>query len=496
MKRVLAWFTVQRLVTAILFVAIFAMAVREPVDTDTWWHLLAGRVSVERGEILRSDLFSHTRYGAPWTAYAWLSEVLLFTIFDRFSYAGLALWIAAMVAGTAAFVYKQMEGDPFSRAFVLVLGMTATALTWTARPHMTSFFFTAVVGYVLYLFKWRGINRLWVLPPLFVVWVNLHAGYTLGFMVMVAFVGGEVLNRLLARALPGSDPTVSWRGIGWVVLVGMVCALALLINPNTTQMWTYYLETVRIGALQDFIQEWQSPDFHPLFTQPFIWLLLATVGAMGLSGRRVDGTDLALVALFTYAALLAVRNIAPFALVATPVLSRHVTAVMERVGWAARLRRPPRSSAGMGALNLALLGLVAVAALAVIQPPLRAEANEAAAREALPVDAAGWILEHRPAGELFNPYNWGGYLAWRLWPEYGVFVDGRTDLYGDEVLGEYVTVQLARPGFEDVLEGYSVNLVLTYPDDALSAQLRCVGGWREVYRDEVAVVFVRGAGDG
>ena len=90
-KRPLQWLTVRRLAVAILFISLFAMAVRPPIDSDTWWHLLAGRVTLERGEILQHDLFSHTRYGAPWTAYAWLSQIFLFLLFDHLSYAGLPL---------------------------------------------------------------------------------------------------------------------------------------------------------------------------------------------------------------------------------------------------------------------------------------------------------------------------------------------------------------------------------------------------------------------
>jgi hypothetical protein len=92
---------------------------------------------------------------------------------------------------------------------------------------------------------------------------------------------------------------------------------------------------------------------------------------------------------------------------------------------------------------------------------------------------------------MFNPYNWGGYLTWILYPDYRVFVDGRTDLYGDVFLRQYLNVQLGRPGFEDVLAKYGVNFVLTYPDDRLSDRLSCVGGWEEVYEDEVAVIWMR-----
>jgi len=493
MRRFVFWLDTRRLVVAILFLALFAMAIRAPVDTDTWWHLRAGREVLERGHILRTDPFSHTRYGSPWTAYTWLSEVILYWLFHHFSYAGLGVLIGVVVAVAFAFVYLQMEGGPFIRAFIIVLAAATSAVTWIARPHLASFLLTAFLSYLLYLFKWRRVNRLWLLPPLFVLWVNLHAGYALGFMVLLAFVIGEALNHLLASVCPSDGPIVSWRGIGMVVAIALLSFLLLAVHPNTTKMWTYYLETVRIGALQDFIQEWQSPDFHPLYAQPFIWLLLATLAAVGLSGRRVDGTDLALVAMFAYASLLAGRNFGPFALLAAPVLSRHAAPLLARCGWPGRPRpRPtPRSRLLFGALNLGLLLTVVALAVAKIWTPLSPAFNRQQERKSLPVDAVAWIREHHPPGEIFNPYNWGGYLIWSLYPDYRVFVDGRTDLYGDAFLREYLSVQLGRPGFEETLDEHGVNLVLTYPDDALSNQLACIGGWEEVYRDQVAVVWVR-----
>jgi len=260
-------------------------------------------------------------------------------------------------------------------------------------------------------------------------------------------------------------------------------------------MWTYYLETVRIGVLQDFIQEWRSPDFHPLYTQPFLWLLLATLAAMGLSDRRADGTDLALVGGFAYAALLARRNFGPFALVAAPVLSRHVTAILSRWSEAARERGwlgTPRHrvlTPTLGAVNWGLLALVVALAVVKVYTPLRQAFNEELEQERLPAGAVEWIQAQRPEGKMFNHYNWGGYLIWRLWPEYQVFVDGRTDLYGDEILRDYIEIQAASPRATSLLNKYNVSFVLTEPDDALSRQLYCQGGWTLVYRDEVAVVW-------
>jgi len=482
---------VRRTTTILLFLLIFGLAVRVPLDTDTWWHLRSGRVMLEEGRILQTDLFSHTRYGSRWINHSWLSQIILTWLFERFGHAGLGVWVCTMVTATFVLIYLQMAGDPYSRAFVLVLAAATSAAIWTPRPQLFSFLLTGVVTYLLHLFKRRGVNRLWLLPPLFVLWVNLHAGYALGFMVLAAFVAGEVFDLLLARWLPPQGRLVGWRGLGWVVGMAVLSALLLVVNPNTTRMWTYYLDTVRIQSLRTYIQEWRSPDFHLLFLHPFIWLLLATLGTMGLSGRRVDGTDLALVALFVYATLLAVRNVGPFTLVAAPALSRHLTPILDRFGWTARLRRPQRTSPLRVGLHLVLLlavaAVVGVRAFTVFRPAT----VERAIQVNFPAEAVDWILEHRPAGEMFNPYNWGGYLIWSLWPDYRVFVDGRTDLYGDAFLEAYRKVTAARPEAEEILERHHINLILIESDSPLITYLSCTGRWEEVYRDEMAVVLVR-----
>jgi hypothetical protein len=496
-QRLLLWLDTRRLAVAILFVGLFAMAVRAPADTDTWWHLQAGRVTVESGRSLQTDLFSHTREGSPWVNASWLTQPMLYWLFHSFSYAGLGLWVGVVVTATFAFVYLQMEGDPFTRAFIIILAAATSAVVWIARPHLVSFLLTAVLGYVLYLLKWRGRNRLWLVPPLFVLWVNLHPGYVLGFMVLMAFVAGEVLNHLLRPVLPSEDPVVGWREIGIVVGVAVLSALLLLVNPNTTRMWWYYLDTVGIRSLRDFIQEWQSPDFHPLYAQPFIWLLLGTLAAMGLSGRRADGTDLAMVGGFAYAALLAGRNLGPFALVAAPVLSRHASAMLRRCqpalrrGWLGRPQRrlPLRPRAILGAVNLWLVVVVVALAVVKVLTPLSTGYNEEVQRDSLPVDAAEWIETHRPGGKMFNHYNWGGYLAWRLWPEYLVFVDGRTDLFGDEVLADYAAIQGAGPSAISLLHEYDVSFVLTAKGSALSTLLQCQDEWTRTYEDDLAVIW-------
>ena len=334
--------TTRRLVVAILFVLLFAMAVRIPLDTDTWWHLRAGERILSDG-ILTTDPFSLTRAGQPWIDHGWGAQLVMVLFTRLFGVeAGLAYYTAFLATAALIFVYLACEGNPYVRAFVIVLAAAAAAVFWSARPQMFTFLLSAVLLFVLHLLKWRKIDRLWLIPVLMVVWVNMHGGFSIGFILLGGFVAGEILGRLFDRHNPN---VITWPQIGKVLLVTAVAALALVLNPNTTQMWTYPFRTFGIGVLQQFIQEWASPDFHLRETWPFIALLLGLLAAVGLSGRRLDLTDLVLVSGTTFMALYAGRNIATFALVAAPVLSRHVSALLDAHGMRLGPARRPRGAA-------------------------------------------------------------------------------------------------------------------------------------------------------
>ena len=483
--------TLDRLLTAIVFVAIFTMAVRAPVDTDTWWHLQSGRWIVAERSIPTTDPFSHTRYGQPWN-YPWLSQIALFLTYDKLGYAGLALLVAGLATLAFVFVWRQCwETDRWLRAFVLIIAAATSGVIWAARPQMFSLALAAAFALVLARLRKGDRNTVWLLPALMVVWVNLHGGFAIGLILIVATLVGEIGNQLL------KNPGLAWRDIGRLGLVLGLCLLVVPINPNGFQMMTYPFRTVGIGVLQDFIAEWRSPDFHQLHFHPFIWMILATMTALGLSDRRADFTDLTLVALFTYMSLLAARNIALLALVAAPVIVRHGTDALW--AWRQRLDRPVRTQPAREdsariVLNWVLVALVVTAAATTIAQQLLPNAIEKAKAEILPVEAIKFLQAERPIGPLFNSYNWGGYLIWEL-TEYPVFVDGRTDLYDDEFLTEYLSIVFVQEGWEAKLDNHDVNLVLIEPQSMLGRMLseRALNGqgWSQVYLDEMAAIFVR-----
>jgi hypothetical protein len=504
------WLTLPRLVVALTFLAIFTMAARVSVDTDTWWHLRTGQWIVERGAVPQTDPFSHTRLGAAWRIPGWLVQAPLYLIFETFGYGGLNLFTAAFVTLTFALVYPACTGHPLLRAFTLVLAAAASGIYWSARPQIVSLALAAAFALILHQYRWQRVNRLWLLPLLMVAWANAHGGFAIGFILIGLTLAGQVLAALQGQfffepgplAAQSSSTLRTFRALGGVAAA---CVLAVVLNPAGAEMLSYPFKTVGIGALRDFIQEWQSPNFHAVEAQPFLWLLLATFAVVALSGRKADVTDLALVLGTAYLGFYAGRNMPLLAVVAPPLLTRHAQAVIDAIrarlaptgvgggeallgGGAPAAAEPPAGNLGLNWVLLAVFAAVAALKVATVLP---AVVNERELARFTPQAAVEYIRRERPAGPLFNSYNFGAYLTWALYPDYPVYVDGRTDLYDDAFLREYLRVALGRPGYQAVLDRHGIRLVLVEADSLLGDRLREDPAWRQLYGDDVAAVFGR-----
>ncbi len=481
--------TFRRLIIAITFVSLLAMATRVAVDSDTWWHLRAGAWMVEHGQPLTTEVFSSTFAGRPYDYPAWLSQSAMYLVFAQWGFPGLNLLTAAMVTLAFALVYATCAGGVYLRAFAVILGAAASAVFWSARPQIFSFVLAAAMLYVLELFRRRGVNRLWLLPVIIAVWANTHPGFAIGFILLAVTTAGEALKALLGQG--------SWRAVAWLVGTGLACLVAMLLSPYGADLLLYPFRVISIDVLRDRIQEWQSPNFHLREAQVLIWLWLATAAAVGLSRRSLDLTDLLLFGSLLYLALLAGRNLALFALVAPPVLTRHGQAVLDDLRGryprlVAVLDGQVLTESRLGPLvNWLLLVLVSFAALAKMALPLSPALNTALTQRGLPVAAADFLATAQPAGPLFNPYNWGGYLSWRLYPQYPVYIDGRTDVYDSAFFTEYLRLAAGLPGWTRILEGHGVRLMLVEAGSPLSGMAQQDAGWQQLYADEVAEVYER-----
>src|SRR5574341_402191 len=257
----------------------------------------------------------------------------------------------------------------------------------------------------------------------------------------------------------------------------VLCGIAIVINPNGATLYAYPFQTLSSRAIQTYIQEWQPPDFQTLAVQPFLWFLSATVGALALSRRRLGLTETLLLIGLTYASLRASRQISIWVLVAAPILSALIADIKSL---------PPQTNLAFVAnpsrraqmLNGVVLSVVALAALLRVVSVIMNQPN--AERQAYPAAAVNFIEQKNLGGPIFNRYDWGGYLIWRLYPRERVFIDGRSDLYGlteDFVVQEYLKAYTAAHDWREPLERYRVRLVLVDPQSPLAVRLGDDAEW-------------------
>jgi hypothetical protein len=476
----------------VLLLGLLGMTARPATDPDLWWHLRTGQLIVETGHVPHSDPFSFTRAGHAWVSHEWLSEVVFYELWKHGGAAALIVFSAIIT--TAGFMLLYLRcllygAKQHWAAAATVLGALASAPSWGVRPQMFTFTLASLLLFLLESgSKLEGGNKkdrprlLFWIPPLFLLWLNLHAGFALGLALLFAYGVG-----LIMETATGNTPWQQARPIVLPILLLLLACLALVpLNPSGAQLYRYPFDTLRSPGMRSFIVEWFSPDFHEWLYRPFllVWLLLLT--ALASSRSRPKGRVIVLLLLTSFAALDAVRHIPIFVLVAIPVIAASLSAAS--VSPAASQRRPD-SSRFRPLFNVAAVILIAVFAL--VKWVSLAGSQDAREAEQYPQRAVAFLQASAQPQRIFVYYDWGGYAIWKLYPEYRVFVDGRADLYGDDLLRQFKTALQLRTGWRDVLDSWKVEAVLVPPSCALAQALLLDPNWQVAFTDSKAIILLR-----
>ena len=478
----------RRVFVTILALGLFAMAARGVHDPDVWWHLRAGQEIVTTHHVPRQDSFSYTRYGQPWVAHEWLAEVLFYLIFRATGWTGLMLAFAGVISATFLLLYHQCGGKPYMAGLAVVLGALATIPSWGVRPQILSLLLAAIFLGLLRQAEsgeTRDLRRLWWMPALLVLWVNLHGAFLLGPALIALTLAGLLLGAWL-----GVEDWARARALAWRLGAVLVACVAVIpLNPNGLELYRYPFQTLQARTIVDYIVEWASPNFHLVDFKPFLGLLLLTWAVVALSRKRLRPTQLVLLLATAYGGLSSARHIPIFALVAVPILAAGLDELAERRQWfrAGEEKPVPAKLAFNLAIVVVMCGLTAARSYAA------AKDRTAGDRQHFPVAAADFMIsEHLPA-PIFNYYDWGGYFIARMYPQYRVFIDGRTDLYG-KLMDTFSDTVHGHGNWREALERYEVRTVVVPPKTELAGLLRLDPAWKKEFEDKQAVVFVRQAG--
>jgi len=428
-----AWTALPRLALAALAISLSLHQIR---SYDYWWHLLTGALIAETGSVPQVDPYTYTVAGARWIDVHWLYQLGLHGVFELGGHEAVVLAKAALVLAMLGLLggVGRRRGRGFVTAGALGLLLLVACLRIMPRPELVSFVLLAAVVALLERFARRGDCWLYAIVPIQLVWANLHGLFALGVALCALHLLAEGLRPLLKR-----DASLRPQRVRRLAAVTVLAALVSVANPNGLEAALYPLrQLAMIGpaaqrdALGLFSAELAPPfggpgPLVPLHASFFVALAGLSLLAMGLNWRRLEVRDGLTWLAFLVLALGAQRNVAIFGIVAVPVLVRNLNAWLDRhpLGGAGRL------SAAAG-VTLLLAVLAADAARGGFYPRLRIlrEPGLGFMRAMVPIAAADWIEAWRPPGPIAHHMSSGGYLIWRLFPEYPVMSDGRLEVFG------------------------------------------------------------------
>ncbi|NMG43065.1 hypothetical protein GPA22_04890 [Aromatoleum toluvorans] len=451
-------------------------------DPDTYWHIAAGQWILANKAVPHVDPFSHSMPGVPWTAHEWLSEVVLASVQALADWTGLVVLVALLFAGTLAYLLRFLLGrmEPIHALLLTALAAGMLMGHLLARPHVLVWPLLAVWVGTLVDAGERRSDPPWGALILMVLWANLHGSFVLG----LGLSGVLALDAVLSQAAECRRKAA----VRWACFVGLAVFAAMITPSGWWGLW-YPVQVSGMDLALKVISEWRSPDFQKLQTLE-VWLMLVLAAAC--SGRmRLPLLRLILMLGLVHLALKHHRHMSVLGLVSPFLIATPFAAVWHKTKGAMpdaesldRIFSAFALPARRGAIAVAVV-LAAVVIGAVLQTgrfsPAAASSPEAAVDAAIRVGASGPVL---------NSYNFGGYLIYRGIP---VFIDGRADMYGDELLKRYIdAVGLAdTAALEKLLADYRIGWTLLGTGTPAVALLDHLPGWRRVHADGVAVAHVR-----
>lgn len=511
----------------LLLITVFLLALFPVSDFDVWTHLAIGRWIAAHGTLPQKELLTHTLAGQGSGYPSWLFELLLYGIYAISGFNGIILFKALVVATTFGllFLIHRLRGADLHLSFPCLIG-TALLIRFRfhQRPEILVYLFLALYLYLLTRYRLRGGRGLYLIPFLQAIWANLHPSVLVGVIVIALFLVGEAFQgrwerftvkvpeslrsrfsffgdgqRCLAMSVLGREPPAR-RPLLPLVWTLLGAILASWLNPYTLNSLQAPIALVRDPTSNLGFTEMLPISDFPLLLISYLGVAGLALLSFSLNLKRVWLAELGLLLVFLPLPWMAVRSVSFFTLIVAPLIAPNLTqgvlAIRDRRAnrgrySASSFRNPSWLSPALSGGATLLLTLVLFRT--GIADPFRLGGG--VDLHQFPHGAAAFVEREKIPGRMYNAYDIGGYLAWRLYPQYQNFIDGRVS---GRLLLEHGRVLQAVSGWQEVLDDYRVNFILTnccYFDSGdlfpLLGALEAHPGWELVFADENGLVFVR-----
>lgn len=487
-------------------------------DPDLWAHLQYGRSILEGNGLPTVEIYSYTAAGAPFYDHEWLTDYVTAGAFDTFGPAGLTvgkfllLGVMLLFMIDGARVSRDLFAPtrsihPLTFAIVLMLGLAVIGPGATFRAQLFTMTFLALEGALLARAERRAHRerrlrvvswQVAVIPPLVLLWANLHGGFLVGLGMFGLYCGSVALREAI-EWWNGGAALAGVRRVGALALVCVAAILAPLVNPYGIELYTYLARTLDMHGQ---ISEWYPVElFSDHFLRFKLLVALTLVGVAALwPGRGIVASPRSVlpafvwrVVFFSVAAYMAFkhqRHTVLFAIVATPFVVVSVEqlrrAALERRP-TLRPRRPVFACAAAGAAALALFQIGTW-----VRQVDEHGASIQFGRLDYPVDAVEFLKKHGFEGNIAMPFEWGAYAITKMAPDWRVFIDGRFEaVYPPQVIDDYFAFMHGTEGWERLLDAYPTDIVVVQRWREIHPRLFARNDLRYVYSDPASLVFVR-----
>jgi hypothetical protein len=461
------------------------------LDGDTGFHIRAGHFIIDTLSVPRYDIFSFLSPPVPWTDHEWLSDVIMAFSHRVFGLTGVVILFCFLIASIYCLLFKVIrthnDNNMISAIIVILLVIASSQIHFLARPHIFSLLLLVLWYYLLDAYQYDDRNYLYFLPPIMLLWVNLHGAFIIGPLLIGVYLFGNIVLSLT----PGGAEKKRYRQKARSLALTMfACLIISLINPYGYHILLFPFEISSNKFIMDNVQEFLSPNFHgPL---PFKYLFFLLIAILAISRSSLNIIEIILILLFTNMALYSKRHIPLFAIIVAPVLTRQIDLILNSGDgrFARFIKKRSENIASIDASSKGYLWPLGVSLVVVIffaMGMMEYKFDE----KRKPVEAVEFLKRETIPGNMFNKDEFGDYIIYAAWPNYKVFIDGRIDMYGPEKVMEFLKVVRIKPGMDKVFKKYDINWIIFSSGSSLSHFLLQRDDWKLIYSDGVANIFVR-----
>lgn len=493
----------QKIALVLFFIFLFLLFTHTltSINQDIGRHLASGKLIWETGQVYKTNTFSYTEPDQRFINHHWLTEVVFYWIGRVAGLKALILFKAFILTLTWLILWLTVRKRVSPVLFILISILSLFFFFHRAdvRGEMFSYLFLAIYLYILFAAKNDQKKKLlWLLPLIQLAWTNMHIYFVLGPMIYIFF---------LIHTYFSGDKTWPFKK---PLLIGGLILLATLINPNglsgalapfnILKDYGYSIvENQSIFFLKDYGIMIRVINFFVISVILATYVIFRTIKKRGLRNNLFE--ILTLTAMAILAAMM-IRNTGPYAIVFVPVVSLLTArSSLLSAKWSiGKLSVQSVQRALLRTLSIVIVLLIFITIsnrlFDWIGIPKQFGLH-------IPTGAAkgvDFVKTNNIQGPVFNNFDVGSFLIWKLYPDQKVFVDGRPEAYSVEFLqNKYIPMQQDPDAWKKYSEEYGINYVFFDHRDItpwarkFMADISRNHAWAPIYLDDSVVIFIKRA---